>query len=345
MTQTVLVTGGAGFIGRALVSALAMRHYRVIVLDALTYAGHAMNLAGIAGEVKLVEGDVCDGATVSSLLDEYRPHAIFHLAAESHVDNSITTPAGFIATNINGTYTILEAVRRYCVQLQDEVQQRFRFVQVSTDEVYGALGVEGVFTSTSPVLPNSPYSASKAAGDLLARAWHRTYGLPVIITRCSNNYGPFQHPEKLIPRMITHAIAGELLPVYGSGEQVRDWIHVDDHAEGIIAAFLNGKPGHVYLFGGHNEVRNIDVITSICDYLKHNYHARDYHKLITHVPDRPGHDFRYAIDDSVSIASLGWERRVSDFTQGLNDTVAWYLANSVWVDTMLAHTQTKRSMA
>lgn len=345
MIQTILVTGGAGFIGRALVNALANRHYRVVVLDALTYAGHAMNLAGIAGEVILVEGDVRDGDTVSGLLDQYEPLAVFHLAAESHVDNSITAPAGFIETNINGTYTMLEASRRYFLQLEGKEKESFRFVQVSTDEVYGALAEEGVFTSDSPLLPNSPYSASKAAGDLLARAWHNTYGLPVIITRCSNNYGPFQHPEKLIPRMITNAINGELLPVYGSGEQVRDWIYVDDHAEGIIAAFLRGELGKVYLFGGHNEVRNIDVVTRICDYLRNNYHARDYHKLITHVPDRLGHDFRYAIDDNESIESLGWQRQVTDFTQGLNDTVAWYLANSGWVDTMQAHTQAKRSMA
>lgn len=345
MTQTVLVTGGAGFIGRALVKALAGRGHNVVVLDALTYAGHPVNLAGIAGVVTLVEGDVRDGELVSALLEKYRPDGVFHLAAESHVDNSIASPAGFIETNINGSYTMLEAVRRYLAHCDADKCSGFRFLHISTDEVYGALGEEGIFTPDASLAPNSPYSASKAAGDLLARAWHRTYGLPVITTRCSNNYGPYQHPEKLIPRMITNALAGELLPVYGTGRQVRDWIHVDDHAEGIIAAYMLGIPGEVYLFGGHNEIRNIEVVTLICDYLKTQHHAHDYHKLITHVTDRPGHDFRYAIDDSASVETLGWNRKVTDFAQGLGDTIAWYLANREWVDTMQQHTQSKRRIA
>lgn len=341
MTQTILVTGGAGFIGRALVKALAARGYRVLVLDALTYAGHTANLAGIKGQVELVEGDVRDGAMVTALLAEQRPAAVFHLAAESHVDNSIEAPAGFIDTNINGSYTMLEASRRYA----PEAGETFRYLHVSTDEVYGALGEEGVFTPGSPIAPNSPYSASKAAGDLLARAWFKTYGLPVIITRCSNNYGPYQHPEKLIPRMIINALQGELLPVYGSGEQVRDWIHVDDHAEGLLAAYEKGRPGEVYLFGGHNEVRNIDVVNAICDYLKTQHHTRNYHALITHVTDRLGHDFRYAIDDGDSIEALGWTRKITDFKEGLADTIDWYIANEEWIETIRAHTQTKRSIA
>lgn len=345
MTQTFLVTGGAGFIGRALVKALTARGDRVVVLDALTYAGHAMNLSGIKGDVTLVEGDIRDGAMVSALLDAHRPNGIFHLAAESHVDNSIAAPAGFIDTNINGSYMLLEATRLYLAGCTADARSLFRYLHISTDEVYGALGEEGVFTPDSPLAPNSPYSASKAASDLLARAWHKTYGLPVIITRCSNNYGPYQHPEKLIPRMITNALNNELLPVYGTGQQVRDWIHVDDHAAGIIAAYETGTPGAVYLFGGHNEVRNIDVVTYICDYLKTKHHAHEYHKLITHVTDRLGHDFRYAIDDDASIASLGWKRRITDFRQGLGDTIAWYLANREWVDTMQAHSHAKRSAA
>lgn len=345
MTHTFLVTGGAGFIGRALVEALAAKDAHVLVLDALTYAGHPSTLAGIKGNVTLIEGDIRDGAMVASLFLRYKPDAVFHLAAESHVDNSIEAPAGFIETNIQGSYTMLEAARRYVSQCSDAVKHAFRYLHISTDEVYGALGEDGVFTADSPLAPNSPYSASKAAADMLARAWFKTYGLPVIITRCSNNYGPYQHPEKLIPRMIINAEKGEPLPVYGSGMQVRDWIHVSDHAAGIIAAYERGMAGEVYVFGGHNEVRNIDVVTQICDYLKTYGGKRDYHALITHVNDRLGHDFRYAIDDSASMATLGWKRTVTDFSQGLSDTIAWYLANPEWIATMTAHTHSKRSAA
>lgn len=343
MTHTFLITGGAGFIGRALVNAIAALGHRIVVLDALTYAGHPSTIEGIAGDITLVKGDIRDGALVRELLGTYKPNAVFHLAAESHVDNSIDAPAGFVDTNINGSYTMLESVRRYWEK--EGKDTAFRYLHISTDEVYGALGEEGIFTPDSPIAPNSPYSASKAASDMLARAWYKTYGLPVIITRCSNNYGPYQHPEKLIPRMIINATKGEKLPVYGSGMQVRDWIHVDDHASGIIAAFERGKAGEVYLFGGHNEVRNIDVVTNICDTLKASHADIDYHALITHVTDRLGHDFRYAIDDEASIEALGWKRAITDFKRGLEDTIAWYLANRRWVDTMHAHTQEKRSAA
>lgn len=345
MSKTFLITGGAGFIGSALVRALAAQGARCIVLDALTYAGHPENLAGIAGEVTLIEGDITDGALISDLLLSHTPDALFHLAAESHVDNSIAAPAGFVYTNVNGTYTLLEAARQYWTTLDAETRARFRFVQVSTDEVYGALGEEGVFTPATPLAPNSPYSASKAGGDMLARAWFHTYGLPVVTTRCSNNYGPRQHPEKLIPHMIQQAVSGKKLPVYGNGQQVRDWIHVSDHARGILAAYEKGVPGEVYLFGGHEERRNLEVVTLICDILARLKPGADYHAQISFVTDRLGHDFRYAIDDSASIASLGWRREVTDFTTALEDTIAWYLANEAWVATMREHSQRKRSAA
>lgn len=341
-THTYLVTGGAGFIGRALVEYLATRGHSVVVLDALTYAGHPNTLQGIKGNVMLVEGDIRNGQLVSELMSAHQPMGLFHLAAESHVDNSIAAPAGFIDTNIQGTYTLLEASRQHLASQSDATKAAFRYVHVSTDEVYGALGEEGVFTTASPLAPNSPYSASKAAGDMLARAWFKTYGLPVIITRCSNNYGPYQHPEKLIPRMITNALKGEKLPVYGTGQQVRDWIFVGDHAAGIVAAAERGKCGEVYLFGGHNEVRNIDVVQQICDVLKAEVGAADYHALITHVEDRLGHDFRYAIDDSESVKTLGWTRSITNFSAGLKQTVKWYIDNTDWVETMQAHTVQKR---
>lgn len=343
MTDTFLITGGAGFIGSALLHELAGRGAKLIVLDALTYAGHPANITGL--DVLLVEGDIGDGALVSDLLLTHRPNALFHLAAESHVDNSIASPAGFVTTNVNGTYTLLEASRQYWLTLDAKDRETFRFIQVSTDEVYGALGEEGAFRPDTPLAPNSPYSASKAAGDLLARAWHHTYGLPVITTRCSNNYGPRQHPEKLIPHMVMQALKGEKLPVYGKGNQVRDWIHVSDHARGIIAAYEKGKIGETYLFGGHEERRNIDVVTRICNLLKKHKPGPDYHALITHVEDRLGHDFRYAIDDSASIDALGWKRKVTDFEKGLEDTIAWYLANQEWVATIRDHSQRKRSAA
>lgn len=345
MSKTFLITGGAGFIGSALVRELAAQGMHCIVLDALTYAGHPENLAGIAGDITLIEGDITDGALISDLLLTHTPDALFHLAAESHVDNSIAAPAGFVRTNVNGTYTLLEAARQYWTTLDAAQRKAFRFVQVSTDEVYGALGEEGIFTPTTPLAPNSPYSASKAGGDMLARAWFHTYGLPVVTTRCSNNYGPRQHPEKLIPHMIQQALAGKKLPVYGNGQQVRDWIHVSDHARGILASYEKGTPGETYLFGGHEERRNLDVVNLICDILQRLKPGTDYHAQISFVEDRLGHDFRYAIDDSASIAALGWKREVTDFANALEDTIAWYLANEAWVATMREHSQRKRSAA
>lgn len=340
--QTIFITGGAGFIGSTLVRQLSARGAHVIVFDALTYAGHRINLAGIAGNVTLIEGNICDTKLVTALLNQFRPDAILHLAAESHVDNSILASRAFMQTNVMGTHSMLEAARGYWQQMDEKMRADFRFVHVSTDEVYGALGEEGVFTPDSSIAPNSPYSASKASSDLLARVWHKTYGLPVIITRCSNNYGPRQHPEKLIPRMITRALKGQSLPVYGSGKQVRDWIHVEDHARGIILALTRGVAGEVYLFGGHEERQNIEVITRICDALIKIHPEINYHDNITYVEDRLGHDFRYAIDDSVSEKTLGFTRQITDFSQGLSETVAWYLANRSWIETINAHTREKR---
>lgn len=316
--STILVTGGAGFIGSALVAQLAMRGDRVIVLDRLTYAGHPQNLNGI--DCQLVEGDIRDSALLSKLFSQYAFDAVIHAAAESHVDNSISGSAAFIDTNVVGTHRVLEAARHANVK---------RFVHVSTDEVYGALGETGIFTKQSPIAPNSPYAASKAASDHLARSWFKTYSLPVVITRCCNNYGPRQHPEKLIPRMITNAIKGEKLPVYGDGKQVREWIHVDDHARGVIAAMERGTPGEVYHLGSGEERRNIEIVELLCDTLGGN--ARG---LINYVADRPGHDFRYALDVASTEKQIGFTPQVG-FTEGMESTVRWYQNNPAWVSTML----------
>lgn len=317
--QTILVTGGAGFIGSALVAQLVARGHQVIVLDKLTYAGHPQNLAGI--DCRLIEGSITDGDLLTRIFAEYQPSAVIHAAAESHVDNSIAGSAAFIDTNVVGTHRMLEAARAAGVK---------RFVHVSTDEVYGALGAQGVFTTQSPIQPNSPYAASKAASDQLARAWFKTYGLPVIITRCCNNYGPRQHPEKLIPRMITNALKGEKLPVYGDGKQVREWIHVDDHARGVIAALERGTPGEVYHLGSGEERQNIELVHLLCDTL-----GNDARALITHVTDRLGHDFRYALDVSQTEAAIGFQPKIS-FDEGMQQTVRWYLENAAWVETMQA---------
>lgn len=315
----ILLTGGAGFIGSAIAAQLVARGDTVVVLDKLTYAGHAQNLAGIA--CQLVEGDVGDAALLARLFGEHRFDAVIHAAAESHVDNSIAGSAPFMDTNIIGTHRLLEAARLAGVG---------RFLHVSTDEVYGALGEEGVFTTAAPLRPNSPYAASKAAADLLVQSWHATYGMPTLITRCCNNYGPRQHPEKLIPRMITRALQGASLPVYGQGKQVREWIHVDDHARGVLAVLDGGTPGQVYHLGSGVEMRNLALVEQLCDLLGGEARGR-----IAFVADRPGHDFRYALDVSATERALGFAPRIG-FAQGLASTVEWYRTHPEWIATMLA---------
>lgn len=326
--KNILVTGGAGFIGSTFVAQAVERGQNVIVLDALTYAGNRANLEWIKpANYKLVVGDIADGPLVHSLLREHSIDAIVHFAAESHVDNSISGPVAFIQTNIVGSYVLLEAVREYWNSLEDGRKENFRFVHVSTDEVYGALGDTGTFNENSPMRPNSPYSASKAASDLLAHAWFKTYGLPTIITNCSNNYGPRQYPEKLIPVMITNAISGKKLPVYGQGKNIRDWIHVEDHCLGVGLALEKGKAGETYCFGGHSEIKNIDLVRKIClilDKIKPRKDAVSYETQIAFVTDRLGHDYRYAIDDAKARTQLGFSCR-QDFETGLLNTVKWYL--------------------
>lgn len=338
--QTLLVAGGAGFIGSAFVAQSVARSDKVIVLDALTYAGHKENLDGISGKgnFKLVKGNICDGALIASLLHDEKIDAVVNFAAESHVDNSINSPAIFMETNIMGTYTLLEASRAYYATLTPEKQKQFRHLHVSTDEVYGSLGETGYFTEDSPMQPNSPYSASKAAADHLVRAWFHTYGLPAITTNCSNNYGPRQYPEKLIPHMIICALAGEPLPIYGDGKNIRDWIHVDDHSQGIYLALTKGKPGETYCFGGRAERRNIDLVKTLCgilDELSPAANDKSYESQISFVKDRLGHDRRYAIDDKKAENELGFTREHS-FESGLRQTVEWYLANHTWCEAVTA---------
>lgn len=324
---TILITGGAGFIGSALVAEAVKREYRVIVLDKLTYAGHRMNLEWIKGDHALVMGDVADSTRVSGIFKKFRIQGVIHAAAESHVDNSIAGSTPFIHANVLGTHTLLEAARHFWAD-----DPACRFLQVSTDEVYGALGESGHFTLETPIAPNSPYAASKASADLLVRAWHQTYGLNTVITRCCNNYGPRQHPEKLIPRMITNALAGEKLPVYGKGQQRREWIHVEDHARGVLNAFERGRAGSIYHLGSGEERRNITLVQSLCDMLATKKPGRDYHSLITFVEDRLGHDYRYALDLS-SAGAIGFQPCIG-FQEGMANTLEWYLENAAWVATM-----------
>jgi len=334
--RTLLITGGAGFIGSAVVRHV-LRHAddKVVNLDKLTYAGNLESLADVTDDARyrFEHADICDREAVDRVLLEHRPGAIMHLAAESHVDRSIDGPAAFIATNIVGTYTLLEATRNYWSQLAPDEQQAFRFHHVSTDEVYGDLGDSGLFfTEQTAYAPSSPYSASKAGSDHLVRAWHRTYGLPVLITNCSNNYGPFQFPEKLIPHVILKAIQGEPLPVYGDGCQIRDWLYVEDHARVLYQVVNRGRTGETYNIGGLNEKRNIDVVTAICrllDELHPDSPVTPHEKLITMVNDRPGHDLRYAIDASKIQSEFGWVPEET-FETGLRATVIWYLENRQW---------------
>jgi dTDP-glucose 4,6-dehydratase len=324
----ILVTGGAGFIGSCFVHQRVAAGDTLLVLDALTYAGHKENLAEVLSKIELVVGSITDGALVASLYEKFQPDLVINFAAESHVDNSIASPSAFIDTNIIGTYTMIEAARQW-----KKRPSHFRFVQVSTDEVYGELGTSGKFYEGYPYQPNSPYSASKAAGDLLARAWFHTYQFPIITTNCSNNYGPRQYPEKLIPLMITNALSGKPLPVYGDGKNIRDWIHVEDHCSGVFLAATNGTPGETYVFGGHSERKNLDVVQEICrilDRVKPRTDKHSYAPQITFVKDRPGHDQRYAIDDSKAKYKLGYTRKYQNFEEGLEATIKWYLANTAW---------------
>nr|WP_218627077.1 dTDP-glucose 4,6-dehydratase [Sodalis sp. dw_96] len=336
--KRILVTGGAGFIGSALVRyIISSTPDDVLVADKLTYAGNLDSLASVSGDERyhFQRLDICDGPAVDRLLQAYRPDLIMHLAAESHVDRSIDGPAEFIRTNIDGTYILLEAALRYWRSLDRVKQSAFRLHHISTDEVYGDLGSsKGLFSEISPYAPSSPYSASKAAGDHLVRAWLRTYGLPTLITNCSNNYGPYQFPEKLIPLVILNALAGKPLPVYGDGGQIRDWLYVEDHAQALYRVAQVGKIGDTYNIGGHNQRKNIDVVASICEILEECAVAKPagvahFRDLIQFVADRPGHDRRYAIDAGKIERELGWHPQET-FDSGLRKTVQWYLSHPAW---------------
>ena len=330
----ILVTGGAGFIGANFVlDWLAATGEPVVNLDKLTYAGNLGTLKSLAGDRRhvFVRGDIGDAATVTALLREHRPRAIVNFAAESHVDRSIHGPAAFIETNIVGTFNLLEATRAWWSSLPPADRDAFRFLHVSTDEVYGSLGADdAAFSESTPYAPNSPYSASKAGSDHLVRAYHHTYGLPTLTTNCSNNYGPRQFPEKLIPLMIVNAIAGKPLPVYGDGKNVRDWLYVGDHCSAIRAVLARGRPGETYNVGGNAEMRNVDVVKAICAIVGEETPGRDYETLIAYVKDRPGHDRRYAIDPRKIRDELGWEPSET-FDSGLRRTIRWYLDNDEWL--------------
>ena len=335
----ILVTGGAGFIGSAVVRHITQdTDNTVLNVDKLTYAGNLESLAKVADNPRyqFSQTDICDRAALDQLFQAFQPDAVMHLAAESHVDRSITGPAAFIETNIIGTYQLLEAARHYWNGLAEDKKAEFRFHHISTDEVYGDLeGTEDLFLETTPYAPSSPYSASKASSDHLVRAWHRTYGLPVVLTNCSNNYGPYHFPEKLIPLVILNALAGKPLPVYGNGAQIRDWLYVEDHARALYKVVTEAEVGETYNIGGHNEQQNIDVVKAICNLLEELAPNKpqgiaNYHDLITYVKDRPGHDLRYAIDASKIKKDLGWVP-VETFESGLRKTVEWYLANQEWV--------------
>jgi dTDP-glucose 4,6-dehydratase len=333
--MTILVTGGAGFIGSNFVlDWFGQSDERVVNLDKLTYAGNAANLAALSGDARheLVRGDIADRALIASLLKQHQPRAIVHFAAESHVDRSIHGPAEFVQTNVVGTFTLLDEARAYWQGLAGAERAAFRFLHVSTDEVYGSLGKDDpAFSETTPYAPNSPYSASKAGSDHLVRAYHHTYGLPVLTTNCSNNYGPFQFPEKLIPLMILNATRGKPLPVYGDGANVRDWLYVGDHCSAIRRVLEAGRPGEVYNIGGNSERRNLNVVHRLCELLDQLKPRAESHKsLITFVKDRPGHDRRYAIDARKIASELGW-KPAETFETGLARTVKWYLSRGDWI--------------
>jgi len=328
-----MVTGGAGFIGSALVRHLVLdRGYEVLNVDALTYAGNLDSLRPVEGKpgYHFLQANICDRGAMERAIAEFRPDRLMHLAAESHVDRSITAAADFIETNVIGTFNLLEAARGYWSALEPTRRASFRFLHVSTDEVYGSLGDQGLFTEETPYDPSSPYSASKASSDHIAKAWQRTYGLPVVISNCSNNYGPYHFPEKLIPLTILNALAGEQLPVYGKGQNVRDWLYVEDHARALDIIVERGRPGETYNVGGGNERRNIDVVRQICEVLDRIAPSnRPRQELISFVTDRPGHDARYAIDATKLETELGW-RALENFDTGIEKTVQWYLDNEWW---------------
>lgn len=336
--RRILVTGGAGFIGSAVVRHIIQNTQdAVVVVDKLTYAGNLASLAPVADDPRFAfeQVDICDRDALNTVFATHKPDVVMHLAAESHVDRSIDGPAVFIETNIVGTYNLLETSRAWWSGLAAEQKAAFRFHHISTDEVYGDLhSMDDFFTETTPYAPSSPYSASKASSDHLVRAWQRTYGLPTLVTNCSNNYGPYHFPEKLIPLMILNAIAGKPLPVYGDGQQIRDWLYVEDHARALYLVATEGTPGETWNIGGHNERKNLDVVTTICDLLEELVPVKpkgvqQYRDLITRVPDRPGHDLRYAIDASKIERELGWAPQET-FESGIRKTVEWYLANEGW---------------
>jgi len=335
--MNILVTGGAGFIGSAVLRLLISEtEHTVINVDKLTYAGNLDSLTEIDSNERyhFERVDICDQSSVEALFEKYLPDLIMHLAAESHVDRSITGAGDFINTNINGTFVLLEVARKYWSGLEKEKKSAFRFHHISTDEVYGSLDDGGMFTEETAYDPSSPYSASKAASDHLVRAWHRTYGLPVLLTNCSNNYGPYQFPEKLIPLIILNALQGKPLPIYGEGNQIRDWLYVDDHARALYKVVQEGEIGQTYNIGGNNEKTNMEVVTTICEILdelmpEHPEDITKYSDLIMHVADRPGHDLRYAIDASKIDSQLNWSP-AETFETGLRKTIDWYLSNSAW---------------
>ena len=331
----ILITGGAGFIGSALIRHIIQyTPHRVLNIDKLTYAGDPTTVASVADDPRYrhLRADICDTEAMAAAFTKFRPNAVVHLAAESHVDRSVDGPRTFVRTNVAGTLNLLEAARGFWTGLGAARQSEFRFLQVSTDEVFGSLGGEGQFHESTPYAPSSPYSASKAAADHLARAWFTTYGMPTMVSNCSNNFGPFQFPEKLIPLMILKAVHEEALPVYGTGSNVRDWLHVEDHVTGLLACLERGQPGESYNFGGNAERRNIDVVNTLCGLLDNRMPRKTvarYTDLIEYVADRPGHDFRYAVCSDKAEQHLGWRRRFT-FESGLEQTVDWYLDNLDW---------------